>query len=50
MLNEHWFTSLTQARLVIADWQHDYDEVRPAATSVFHPRSSPPKTASASPA
>ena len=28
-LNEHWFTSLTQARQVIADWRRDYNEVRP---------------------
>ena len=28
-LNEHWFTSLTQAREVIADWRRDYNEVRP---------------------
>ncbi|KZC16120.1 transposase [Rhodanobacter sp. FW510-R12] len=28
-LNEHWFTSLAQARDVIADWRHDYNEVRP---------------------
>lgn len=28
-LNEHWFTSLTQARQVISDWRRDYNEVRP---------------------
>lgn len=28
-LNEHWFTSLAQARDVIADWRRDYNEVRP---------------------
>lgn len=28
-LNEHWFTSLPQARAVIADWRRDYNEVRP---------------------
>lgn len=28
-LNEHWFTSLVQARNVIADWRRDYNEVRP---------------------
>ena len=28
-LNEHWFTSLAQARAVIADWRRDYNEVRP---------------------
>lgn len=28
-LNEHWFTSLAQAREVIADWRRDYNEVRP---------------------
>lgn len=28
-LNEHWFTSLAQARDVIAEWHRDYNEVRP---------------------
>jgi putative transposase len=28
-LNEHWFTSLAQARDVIIDWRRDYNEVRP---------------------
>lgn len=28
-LNEHWFTSLEQARAVIAEWRRDYNEVRP---------------------
>ncbi len=28
-LNEQWFTSLVQARSVIADWRRDYNEVRP---------------------
>lgn len=28
-LNEHWFTSLAQARDVIAAWRRDYNEVRP---------------------
>lgn len=28
-LNLHWFTSLSQARLVIAAWRQDYDTVRP---------------------
>jgi putative transposase len=28
-LNEHWFTSLAQARDVIAEWRRDYNEVRP---------------------
>ena len=28
-LNEYWFTSLAQAREVIADWRRDYNEVRP---------------------
>ena len=28
-LNEHWFTSLVQARGVISDWRRDYNEVRP---------------------
>lgn len=28
-LNEQWFTSLAQARAVIAEWRRDYNEVRP---------------------
>ncbi|PJK12775.1 IS3 family transposase, partial [Lysobacteraceae bacterium NML120232] len=28
-LNEHWFTSLQQARQIIALWRCDYNEVRP---------------------
>lgn len=28
-LNEHWFSSLAQARQVIAEWRRDYNEVRP---------------------
>lgn len=28
-LNEYWFTSLTQAREVIADWLRFYNEERP---------------------
>jgi putative transposase len=28
-LNEHWFTTLLQARVVIAAWRVDYNEVRP---------------------
>lgn len=28
-LNEHWFTSLEQARAVVAEWRRDYNEVRP---------------------
>ena len=28
-LNEYWFTSLAQARELIADWRRDYNEVRP---------------------
>lgn len=28
-LNEHWFTSLAQARKVITDWRRDYNEARP---------------------
>ncbi len=28
-LNEHWFTSLMQARQVISNWRRDYNEVRP---------------------
>jgi len=27
-LNDHWFTSLQQAREVIANWRIDYNEVR----------------------
>ena len=28
-LNEHWFTSLANARAVIAAWRLDYNEERP---------------------
>lgn len=28
-LNEHWFTSLQQAREIIAKWRQDYNEARP---------------------
>lgn len=28
-LNEHWFTSLAKARVRIASWRRDYNEVRP---------------------
>ncbi|HEX5959630.1 MAG TPA: IS3 family transposase [Rhodanobacteraceae bacterium] len=28
-LNDHWFTTLLQARDVIANWRRDYNEVRP---------------------
>ncbi|WP_186379426.1 integrase core domain-containing protein, partial [Xanthomonas perforans] len=27
-LNEHWFTSLAQARDVIADWRRHYNQIR----------------------
>jgi putative transposase len=28
-LNEHWFTTLVEAREIIAEWRRDYNEVRP---------------------
>lgn len=28
-LNEHWFTSLAHARVLIATWRRDYNEERP---------------------
>lgn len=28
-LNEHWFTTLAQARVLIAAWRQDYNETRP---------------------
>ncbi len=28
-LNEHWFTTVAEAREILADWQHDYNTVRP---------------------
>src|SRR5262249_13386761 len=28
-LNEHWFTSLTEAKQIIEAWRKDYNEVRP---------------------
>ena len=32
-LNEHWFETFHQARIVIADCRRDYNEVRPPGTS-----------------
>ena len=31
-LNDHWFTSLPQARAIIATWRRDYNECRPHST------------------
>lgn len=31
-LNDHWFTSLLQARTIIAAWRRDYNECRPHST------------------
>lgn len=28
-LNEHWFTSLAEARVLVAAWRRDYNEMRP---------------------
>jgi putative transposase len=28
-LNEHWFTSLTEARAASSSWRSDYNQVRP---------------------
>jgi putative transposase len=28
-LNDHWFTSLTEARAIVAAWRRDYNECRP---------------------
>ncbi len=28
-LNEHWFSTVAEAREILADWQHDYNTVRP---------------------
>ncbi len=28
-LNEHWFQTLQQARVAVASWQLDYNEIRP---------------------
>ena len=28
-LNEHWFTSIAHAKVVIEDWRRDYNEKRP---------------------
>lgn len=28
-LNQHWFTTLTNARQIIEDWRNDYNQVRP---------------------
>jgi transposase InsO family protein len=32
-LNEHWFTSLAHARVVIESWRREYNEERPKAVS-----------------
>lgn len=37
-LNENWFTSLDDARRVIAAWMHDYNEVREHGTLGMTPR------------
>ena len=31
-LNEHWFTSLTDARETVEDWRRDYNSVRPQSS------------------
>lgn len=31
-LNDHWFTSLPQARSIVAKWRRDYNECRPHST------------------
>jgi transposase InsO family protein len=28
-LNEHWFTSLSQAKVIIEGWRREYNEERP---------------------
>ena len=28
-LNEHWFKHLTEARAILEDWRHDYNQFRP---------------------
>jgi putative transposase len=36
-LNEHWFTSLEEARLLAAQWLYDYNHVRPHSSLSVHP-------------
>jgi len=36
-LNEHWFTSLADARLEITRWRRDYNEVRPHSSCLRMP-------------
>jgi len=36
-LNEHWFTSLADARIEIARWRRDYNEVRPHSSCLRMP-------------
>jgi len=31
-LNEHWFATIKQARILIAEWRHTYNEFRPHST------------------
>jgi len=37
-LNEHWFENLHQARIAIAEWRRDYNEVRPHSSIGRIPR------------
>jgi putative transposase len=34
-LNEHWFTSLIDARQIIEDWRRDYNRLRPRPHSAL---------------
>jgi len=36
-LSEYWFTSLAQAREIIAAWRHDYNERRPHSALGYVP-------------
>jgi putative transposase len=34
-LNEHWFLSLEEARAVVEEWRHDYNNVRPHSSLAY---------------
>ena len=34
-LNEHWFTSLAEARVLVAAWRRDYNECRPHSALAY---------------
>ena len=39
-LNQHWFTSIGEAREIIEDWRIDYNTERPHSSLKYKPRKS----------